>query len=167
MHQVLRVMRHDDVEAAAVRLFEALQKGIGRVQVVALRGRPVVRPHGQMDSRMARRGLLHRPYGLFVVGVHGDEHVEVVVPERRQIVLDHLPNDALLPPQRHQDGDAPLGAGVQFRRRGPVEAVAAGGEEDHGDEQVVEPANQDPQRHGRQNEQNPVVKPRHRYTQPR
>ena len=95
------------------------------VQAIALAGGAVVRAHGHgARGGDGPRRSFDRLAGGFVVGIYADENIEVGVPDGRQVVVQHLPDDAVLAPQRHKDGDAALGSLFQLRIRRPRERLS-------------------------------------------
>jgi len=48
------------------------------------------------------------------VGIGADEEIVVAVAVDRDIVLDHFLDDSVLFPPRHENGDPPLGRGIEL-----------------------------------------------------
>ena len=118
-----------------------------------------MRAGGNVDPPMPARLPGNGAEGRYIVGVHTDEEVVIPVPYGRQIVLQHAADDRLLPPQRHEDRDGPLGGPAQFGTRWPREADAAGRQPNQSDEQVIQPADRDPYRDRNQKSRHPAIQP--------
>ena len=156
---VLGVVHHEDLEPHAVLRLVPDHAAVDPVQAVALGGGSTVRAAGHVDPRMAARRALHRADGQFVVGVDSGEDVVIAIADGGEIAVEHLADDGVLVPQRHEDGDGAFGGLLQGGFLGPGEGLARGDQPDQGDKQVVQPAQQDPQRQRRQTADNPAIQP--------
>jgi hypothetical protein len=110
-------------------------------------------------ARVKARRVFHRVQGCLVVGVDSHENVVGGIADGREVMFQHLPDDAVFAPQRDQDGDAALGCGCQVRIRRPGKGLASGKEENQADKQVVQPADENPERERNETHHPIVVKP--------
>ena len=82
-------------------------------------------------TRAERRAAsAHRRDGEIVIPIRADEEIVIGVLDGGQVAPQHPPDDAVLPPQRNQNGDPPLGspgclnAVGQWKRRSPLGKMA-------------------------------------------
>ena len=91
-----------------------------------------------------------------VVRVAADEDIVVAVADGIQIVGQHARDHSVLVPEGNEDRDAALGCTAEAGRIGKREA-APRQKRDDCDEQVVQPADQDPDGDRNQAEQCPMI----------
>jgi hypothetical protein len=94
-----------------------------------------------------------------VVGVDAHEELVVGIADAGQVVCQHLADDAMLAPQRHKDSDGAFGDAVQLRIRWPPQPHAPGEGQHQRDPQIVQSAQQDPDRERNQTHRHTVVEP--------
>ena len=164
MDQVLGIVDHHDVETLAAAFFEQQQVLIDPVQAIGLGGRAGMRAQRQMDLRKPPGDRPDRLLGFDVVGIAAREDVIVGITDRSQVVFEHPSDHLVLLPQGHEDGD-PLARGI-FQLAGTGREQARGraqrglepgpgpGQIHH---QVVQAADQNRGRQGRQDRQHPAV----------
>ena len=131
MKEILGVVGHHDFEADAVFRFEKDHVLENPVEIVGFRGGAVMRTHRHVNIGEAGVELPHGGERLLIVGIDSDEKIAAVVARRHHVVLDHVPDDAVLAPERHKDRDSLVGSVRQigFRGRfGPPPAQESGEE---------------------------------------
>jgi hypothetical protein len=98
MDDVLRIVRHDDVEMHPVLLLHEQHALVNPVEIVGFRGGAVVRAHRQVEVFHVLLGLADGRDRRRVVGIGADEEIVVAVTVGRNIVLHHFLDDAVLFP---------------------------------------------------------------------
>jgi hypothetical protein len=111
---------------------------------------------GDVEAGVAAGYIADGVEGGEVVGVDTGEDVEIPVTDGGEVALEHLANDAGFVPEGDEDGDGALGAAVEVGCMGARES-ARRKEVDERDEEIVQPADQDPGRDGNQTGQDPLV----------
>ena len=94
-----------------------------------------------------------------IIRVDTAEDMEVPVPYCGEIPFQHLADYSVFLPKRNQYRDRSLRAPAQLIRIGPRRLAAPGHHVHECDEEIVQPADQDPGRHGNQTGKDPVVQP--------
>src|SRR5260370_34544318 len=84
-----------------------------------------MRTYGNMDVREARLELQRRRQRRPVVWIHAQKEIGLVISAYSQIVLDHLADHLVFPPQRHEYSDAFSGSARQLQLGGEMEAALA------------------------------------------
>ena len=159
MHQVFGVVGHHDVVANAVKTLVFAHAVVDPVQTIALGRGAIVRAHHQVHAGVGARRLLHRARGGLVVGIDAHEYVVSRIANGGEVMFQHLADDAVLAPERHQDGDAAFGGVVELRAGRPGKRLVPGEQEGHADKQVVQSAHQDPESQRNETCQHQVGKP--------
>jgi hypothetical protein len=113
----------------------------------------------EVDAGVERGLLFDGAEGEGVVGIYADEEVVVGVADGGEVVFEHAADRVVFVPEGDEDGDGALGGAAEGSGGGPGEADAGGGEPDQGDEEVVQTADQDPDRYRYQERGDPVVEP--------
>lgn len=150
IHQVFGIVGHDDVVPAAGLPFEAHHASIHPVQAIAFGSRAIMRTHYHAHAWIAPRNCFHGPLCLRIVGIYAGENLERRIPDGREIMLQHLADDPMLAPQRHQNRDALFRSPPQFSLTRPRESAAAAECESKRNKKIVEPADENP--HGQRDE---------------
>jgi len=120
MDDVLGVVREDHFEADGVLLFEEQHALVDPVEAVGFGCGAFVWNPGEMHIGEAFRGFGYGGESRGVVGIGADKDVVVRVAQRGHVLRDHALDDAMLFPQRNEDGH---GALVSGGRRGRVLAA--------------------------------------------
>src|SRR5262249_59675396 len=144
------VVGHDDAESDAARIFVFLHAAPRPVEAIAFGGGAIVRADRHVESRVAARDALDGGQSGAVIGVDAGEDVVVVIVDGGKVAFEHSLDDGVLLPERNEDGDGALRFAAEGAPARPVKAATALEEMNEGDEEIVEPADQDPGRHGYQ-----------------
>ena len=121
--QVFGVVGHDDLVADAMEGFVPFHAVIGPVQAIALGGGAVVRADDEVYAGVEARRFFHSARRGVVIGVNADEDIVCRIADGGEIMFQHVPDDAVFAPQRHQYGDTPLGALIEIRIGRPRETA--------------------------------------------
>ena len=156
MDQILGVVHHDHLEPHRALPLIGQHALVDPVEAIGLGGGAVVRAERQMHLRKARLGLADGCDGGAVVRIGAGEDGVVPVLESAYVVLDHFADDTMLAPQRDEDGSGllPNGPGRRDCRR---RAAEPGGEGHQVEQEIVQPAQQDPDRKPRQAKNNDPI----------
>ncbi len=160
VNQILGVMCHDDVETLAGLLFVESHVLVDPVEAIRLRGGPVMRTERQVDRWKAIGNGCDCVLREVVVRISSGEDVIGRVADRGQIVLEHLADDGMLLPQRHENRNAPRGGQVPAplaRQEFREPAGEPGIDPREIDLQIVEAADQQDDRQRRQRPQHGAV----------
>ena len=95
---VLRIVRHQHVEAHAVPLLVRQHPLIDPVQAVALGCGTVVRAQRQVYARKLAGGVPHGGCRFPIVGVRAHEELRSMIQRGWDVSLQHAPDHALLMP---------------------------------------------------------------------
>jgi len=145
MDQVFGIMGRDYLKPHPESLLIVLETAVDPIEAVPLGGGTVVGTADQMHARVKASRLGHRADSGLVVGIDADEDVVIRVSQDGQIAFEHLADHAMLVPQGDKNGYAALGGLRESRVRRPRHFVSAD-YEDQADKQVVQPAEQNPER---------------------
>jgi hypothetical protein len=77
-----------------------------------------------MNAAVTARGVGHSADGVRVVRVDSGENVVVAVANGGEVAVEHLADNAVLMPQRHQNGDRTLRLPKQVPLAWPRETAA-------------------------------------------
>jgi hypothetical protein len=123
------------------------------VEAVRFRSGAAVRTQREMNVGMPLHGLTHRGERGGVIRVGSDEKVDTGIAEAREIVIEHVLDDAVLLPGGHVDRHAAWGSGGELtviRGAGGAKLKPGKGRNDV-NHTVIETAQDDPE--GQRNDQ--------------
>jgi len=101
--QILGVMGQNHVEADTVFLFVQEHALINPIEIIGFRSGAAVRNECQMYVRVAFHGLFDRRDGEGVVRIGAEEEFEARILQLRKVVIDHLLDDLVFLPERHEN----------------------------------------------------------------
>ncbi len=156
IHQVLRVVRQDHVEAGAVLFFPQQHALVDPVETVGLGCGAVVGTNRKVYVRVILHGLAGRRLGGTVVGINPNEELDLRVILPSGIVLDHAADHAVFSPRRDKNGHQARGRCIEIGIGGSSLAQVA---EQGGtvDEQVIDTVDQHPKGEWDQKARHPMI----------
>src|ERR1051326_358333 len=152
-------MRHDDFKTDPAARFITQHSAMNPIQTVAFGRGPVVPGAGNVNIAIARGHLSNGAFGQPVVGVYTDKHFVILVRQNREIPFQHRSDDAVLVPERYENGNGTLGSRLQVLIGRPGKGLVPGPKKKAGDEQVIETAQQDPAGQRKQAYRNGLIQP--------
>lgn len=126
VNQILRVVLHNDLVAAARGGFVPAQSVVDGIQAVGLGGGAWLGTNHVADTWEALLGRCNALDRGRIVRIDSQPDFVVVILDRRQVGIEHVLDDAGFLPARHEDGNARLSIG-SLGRAGRGLGCASGG----------------------------------------
>jgi hypothetical protein len=151
MNHVLGIVQYDRIEPDTVLFFETKHTPVDPIETIGLRGWAGLRAFRYMDV-MENLGELAgcRERG-FIVWIHAEKEIEILVTNDRQIVPHHVSNDLGLLPARDKDRNASRSSGKSGSGDSRFGMPQAVGEANQDRNEIVDSADQ--QRNRQRSEQ--------------